>query len=189
MKYSLGIDFGGGAGKGTLLDETGRIVSTVTSEYPTYYPNPGWAEQDPADWYNALKKITSEILSKSGVKKEGISVLCVDAATHIAVLCDASYKPLRKAIYWTDTRSVKEAEKLRMESGALIKEQTLHEPGTVWTLCQLLWVKNNEPEIWEKTKKLFFAKYCGFGNERETHTREEERRCQLSRFKPSCPRP
>jgi xylulokinase len=158
MKYFLGVDFGGGASKATLLDEKGGIVCTAMSEYPTDYPHPGWAEQDPRCWYDALKENVRTVLGKSGVKNGDIAALCVDAATHIAVLCDAENRPLRKAIYWTDTRSISEAEKLRGEAGALIREQTLHEPGTVWTLPQMLWVKNREPEIWEKTQRIFFAK-------------------------------
>ena len=158
MKYVLGVDFGGGAGKATLLDENGGVICTAISEYPSLYPRPGWVEQNPYDWYTALKENVKTVLSKSGISPGNIAALCLDAATHIAVLCDEAGTPLRNAVYWTDTRSVKEAEALRAGAGALIKEQTCHEAGTVWTLPQLLWIKNNEGEVWKRTKKIFFAK-------------------------------
>ena len=54
MKYLLGVDFGGSSSKATLLGEDGRVVATASREYPTYYPQNGWAEQDPDDSYTAL---------------------------------------------------------------------------------------------------------------------------------------
>ena len=56
MKYVLGIDFGGGASKATLLSETGKIVAESTLEYPTLYPKSGWTEQNPSDWFDAACK-------------------------------------------------------------------------------------------------------------------------------------
>ena len=72
MKYLLGIDFGGGASKATLLKENGEIAATHTTEYPTYYPNPGWSEQNPEDWVDATCKNIKGVLNKSGVLPEAI---------------------------------------------------------------------------------------------------------------------
>jgi xylulokinase len=158
MKYVLGMDFGGGASKLTLLDEKGKVAGTSLSEYPTYYPYPGWVEQAPEDWYKALRENVRTLLRSSGINSADICALCPDGATHIAVLCGGDGRPLRNVIYWTDTRSIKEAEILNKQAGRLIRRQTCHEAGTVWTLPQLLWVRDNEPAIWEKTKKIIFAK-------------------------------
>ena len=69
MKYLLGIDFGGGASKATLLGEDGVIAASHSVEYPTYYPQNGYAEQNPQDWYAAVKENIAQLLEKSGVDK------------------------------------------------------------------------------------------------------------------------
>jgi xylulokinase len=158
MKYVLGIDFGGGASKATLLSEKGDIVATNTVEYPTTYPAPRYVEQDPMDWYRATKANIAAVIQKSGICASDISVVALDAATHTAVLMDKDFNVLRPAIYWTDTRSIDEVTYLKGAYGNLIKEQTLHTVDTIWTLPQLLWVKNHEPEIWARVNKIVFAK-------------------------------
>lgn len=158
MKYLLGIDFGGGASKATLLREDGVIAASNSVEYPTYYPHSGYAEQDPDDWYNAIKENIAEIFLKSGIDKEDIAALCLDAATHTAVLTDEDGAVLRPAIYWTDSRSTKECAYIRNNFGEIILKKSLHNVDTIWTLPQLMWVKNNEREIWNNIGKIFFPK-------------------------------
>ncbi|MDK2919321.1 MAG: xylulokinase [Candidatus Petromonas sp.] len=158
MKYLLGVDFGGGASKATLIDVNGSIVATSIVEYPTSYPKQGYAEQDPMDWYKAIKANIATILNKSGISASDIMALCLDAATHTAVLLDDSFNVLRPAIYWTDSRSIKECETLIEKYDDLIIRTTLHRADTIWTLPQLMWVRDNEPEIWNKTKRILFAK-------------------------------
>lgn len=158
MKYLLGIDFGGGASKATLLCENGKIVASNSVEYPTYYPHPGYAEQNPVDWYVAVKENIARILEKSGIDKEDISALCLDAATHTAVLTDKNGKILRPAIYWTDSRSTKECAYIRDNYAEAVLNKTLHSVDTIWTLPQLMWVKNNESEVWKNIGKIFFPK-------------------------------
>lgn len=156
MKYLLGIDFGGGASKATLLSESGEVRAESMVEYPTSYPQSGWAEQNPADWYRAVCQNVRTVLAESGVRPQEIMALALDAATHTAVLADENFNVLRPAIYWTDSRSVEQVKLLK--ENPLVAEQTLHIPDTIWTLPQLMWVRDNEPEIWSKTKKIMFAK-------------------------------
>lgn len=111
MKYLLGIDFGGGASKATLIDTNGKIIAESTAEYPTYYPQ-GGCEQRPEDWQNALVENISVLKTKSGIDTADILCVAIDSATHTAVLCDENKQPLRAAIHWTDSRSVKEATEL-----------------------------------------------------------------------------
>ena len=158
MKYVLGIDFGGGASKATLLSERGEVVATHTVEYPTHYPQNGWSEQDPTDWYAATKENIVSVLQKSGVSANDILALSLDAATHTAVLMDESFNVLHPAIYWTDIRSIEEVAYLKENYAELINEQAYHTADTIWTLPQLMWVKNNRPDVWQKTKKILFAK-------------------------------
>ena len=158
MKYLLGIDFGGGASKATLLCENGEIAATNTTEYPTNYPKPGYAEQDPNEWVNATVANIKAVLDKSGISQKDIACVSLDAATHTAVIMDENFDVIRPAIYWTDTRSTKEVAYLKETVGDIIEKQVLHKADTIWSLPELLWIKNNEPENWTRVKKILFAK-------------------------------
>lgn len=158
MKYLLGIDFGGGASKATLLCENGEICAENTTEYPTDYPKPGYAEQNPLDWVNATCKNIRGVLDKSGVSPADICCVSLDAATHTAVIMDGDFNVIRPAIYWTDTRSTEETLFLKEHFADIIEKQVLHKPDTIWTLPELLWIKNNEPENWSRVRKILFAK-------------------------------
>ena len=158
MKYLLGIDFGGGSSKATLLDTNGVIVAENTVEYPTLYPAPLACEQSPEDWIAALCENTRALLEKSGAHAADILCVAVDSATHTSLLADADKKPLRNAVHWTDSRSRAEAEALRARMGDEIFEKTFHRPDTIWTLPQLCWLSENEPENVKKTRHIFFEK-------------------------------
>ena len=158
MKYLLGIDFGGGASKATLLDTQGHIVAENTVEYPTLYPQNGACEQDPADWIHALTSNTHTLLKNSGIDSRDISAVAIDSATHTSLVCDRDFRPLRNAIHWTDSRSKKQADRLLQTYGQTIFEKTFHKPDTIWTLPQLLWLKENEPELFQKIRYIFFEK-------------------------------
>ena len=158
MKYLLGIDFGGGASKATLLREDGEICATATTEYATYYPAPGYCEQNPADWVDATCTNINNLLEMSGVDAGDIVAIALDAATHTAVVMDDEFNIIRPSIYWTDIRSTAEVAYLRENYGDIIEKQVLHRADTIWTLPELLWIKNNEPDNWAKVKKILFAK-------------------------------
>lgn len=158
MKYLLGIDFGGGASKATLLDTQGNIVAENTVEYPTLYPQNGACEQDPADWIRALCENTRALLEKSSIDSRDILAVAIDSATHTSLLCDEHYQPLRNAMHWTDSRSRLQADALRQQYGQALFEKTFHKPDTIWTLPQLIWLKENEPEVFQKARYIFFEK-------------------------------
>ncbi len=158
MKYLLGVDFGGGSSKATLLSTEGKVVATAGFEYPTNYPQSGYAEQDPHDWYNATAENIKQVLAKSGINASDIIMISLDAATHTAVLLDKENKVICSSIYWTDSRSIKECEYLKQNFGEEIFRRALHMPDTIWTLPQLMWIKNNRPEDFDKTKTILFAK-------------------------------
>lgn len=156
MKYLLGIDFGGGASKATLLDETGAIVAEHTAEYATLHPTLGACEQEPADWIDALRSCCRSILMR--VRAQDICGVAVDSATHTFVVCDESVTPLRPAIHWTDTRSRAQASQLLDAHGDMIFQKAYHKPDTIWTLPQLIWLRENEPQVFDKIRYVFFEK-------------------------------
>ena len=142
MKYLLGIDFGGGASKATLLSEEGKIVAENTVEYPTYYDESGAAEQSPADWLDALTQNTHAVLR--GIDPADVAAVAIDSATHTSLVTDGEMRPLRRAMHWTDSRSRAESKQLLAEYGDEIFEKTYHKPDTIWTLPQLLWLKKRK---------------------------------------------
>lgn len=158
MKYLLGIDFGGSSSKATLLDTDGRIVCENTVEYKTYYPENGACEQSPSDWISALCENVSTLIKQSGIVASDILGVAIDSATHTFLVADENFTPLRNAIHWTDSRSASESRFLYEKYGDEIFKKTYHKPDTIWTLPQILWLKNNEPTVFEKTKYIFFEK-------------------------------
>ncbi len=158
MKYLLGIDFGGGASKATLIDTNGNIIAENTVEYPTLHPVMGACEQDPADWINALIENCKALQEKSGIDMKNIECVAIDSATHSSLVCDSDFRPIRNAMHWTDTRSRKQADRLFAEYGDEIFKKTYHKPDTIWTLPQLLWLKESEPTNFEKIRYVFFEK-------------------------------
>ena len=120
MKYLLGVDFGGGSSKATLLGENGQVIATSTKEYPTFYPHVGWAEQNPDDSYDALVFNIRSILENSRIPPEDIVAIALDGATHTSVLLDKQDRLIRPAIYWTDRRSVKQSDYLVQQHNDLL---------------------------------------------------------------------
>lgn len=158
MNYLLGIDFGGGASKATLLRTDGGIAAESTVEYPTLHPQAGWCEQRPAHWIQALQENIQAILDKSSIASGDILAIAIDSATHTAVLCDDDGRPLRDAIHWTDSRSRAQADQLRQGWAEQIYAQAYHKPDPIWTLPQLMWLRQEEPECFAKIRRLFFEK-------------------------------
>ena len=164
MKYLLGIDFGGGSSKATLINTDGCIAAEHTVEYPTYYPEIGRCEQSPDDWNRALEENLKALFRNSGVLPTDILALAVDSATHTWVMCDEAFQPIRPAIHWTDSRCREQVEQLKQTHQEEILALSLHKPDTMWTLPQILWVQAHEPENFAKLRYIFFEKdyirYC-----------------------------
>lgn len=157
-KLTLGVDFGGSSSKATLLREDGRVIAHSTREYPSYHPFPGWYEQDADELYEALLFNIRAILRDSGADPADICAVALDAATHMAVLCDENDRPVRKFIHWSDSRSTDQAARLRRQNGALLEAHAFNAVSSAWTIAQLQWLRDNEPEILEKTRRIYFAK-------------------------------
>lgn len=156
--YLLGYDIGSSSVKASLLDaNTGKLIST--SFYPKQEaminaPKAGWAEQNPEDWWDYLKKATSEILLEPAVNPLYIKGIGISYQMHGLVLVDKNQKVLRPSIIWCDSRAAAYGEKAFNEIG---KEKCLasllNSPGN-FTASKLKWVKENEPEVYKKIHKI-----------------------------------
>ena len=156
-KLLLGIDYGTGGCKVTVLDETGAFVGEASTEYVTYHDHPGWSEQEPGDWWSSLKASLDKLRAK-GVDLLQVAACSLDGSTHNAVLLDADYKPVRRTIMWTDQRATAECEALRAGWSEKIFSTCYQMPAPTWTLPQMMWLKANEPEALEKTAHVLFVK-------------------------------
>lgn len=156
--YLLGYDIGSSSVKAALVDaSTGTCVASdffPKSEAPIKALCSGWAEQNPESWWNYLSEATASVLSASGVDSSDIKAIGISYQMHGLVLLDKERKVLRDAIIWCDSRGVPFGEKAFEDLGSeRTLSRLLNSPGN-FTAAKLQWVKQNEPEIFEKTDKI-----------------------------------
>ncbi len=149
----LGIDFGTGGCKVTAIDPSGAVVESASGEYPTSHPRPAWAEQNPADWYRVMCRVLKKLKHRRRV-----AAVALDSYTHGAVLLSRKMEVIRPTIIWTDQRSAKECQLLKKEHFDLIFKTAYQAPTPTWTLPQLLWLRNNEPQALKRTRHILFVK-------------------------------
>ena len=159
MKYVIGIDLGTSATKTVLFDVNGKIIAAASREYELLQPHNGWAEQNPSDWYDAAIGTLKKVVSESGVDASDIVSLGISGQMHGLVMLDENCEVLRPSILWCDQRTGKECDELTEKLGrdTLIKI-TANPALTGFTASKILWVKNNEPEIFEKCRHILLPK-------------------------------
>ncbi|MGN0632954.1 MAG: xylulokinase [Oscillospiraceae bacterium] len=159
MAYVIGVDCGTSGTKTVLFDETGKVIASKTIEYPMYQPKNGYAEQEPADWANAMLETIKAVMAKSGVSKEDVVGVGISGQMHGLVMLDKDGKVLRRSIIWCDQRTEAEVEQMNNILGReKLIEITANPALTGWTAAKILWVKNNEPEIYEKCRHILLPK-------------------------------
>ncbi len=156
--YVLGIDLGTGSCKACIVDSSGRHWGQVPSAYETHFPHAGWAEQNPTDWLPAVKRSVRAVLSSVGVQPHQFIGLCLTSAAHIGVLTDGRGEPVRRAILWSDQRSVEQVLRIPKDIEEYIFVRTCNGASTTWTLPHMLWVRDREPRAWERARRLWLSK-------------------------------
>ena len=154
----LGIDIGTSGCKVTVIDRRGDVVDTAFGEYRNLHPHPGWSEQEPDDWYRVASALLREVLARGKCRPQQIAALSLDGSTHNAVLADRDFRPLRPAIMWTDQRSAPQAAKLEAEAGPEIFRIGYQKPTPTWTLPQLVWISEHDPQALRRTSHILFTK-------------------------------
>ncbi|HEX9061874.1 MAG TPA: xylulokinase, partial [Clostridia bacterium] len=159
MSFLLGIDIGTSGTKTVLFDESGNTIASALAEYPLYQPAIGWAEQDPEDWWAATCSTIKQVISKGNIDASLIKGVGLSGQMHGAVLLDKNHKVLRKSIIWCDQRSSAECNQITETIGKKrLIEITANPALTGFTASKILWVRNNEPEIYEKVYKILLPK-------------------------------
>jgi xylulokinase len=157
MKGYIGVDLGTSAVKLILMNEEGIILNVVSKEYPISFPKPGWSEQNPYDWYDkSIEGIKELVEACPDIEVDGISF---GGQMHGLVVLDKDDKVIRPAILWNDGRTSKECEYLNNEIGRdVLTEETGNIAFAGFTAPKLLWMKANEPELFDKIEKIMLPK-------------------------------
>ena len=155
--YYIGVDLGTSAVKLLLMDEAGRILNVVSKEYPLYFPNPGWSEQKPEDWYDKSIEGIKELIK--GFDADKVAGISFGGQMHGLVILDENDKVIRPAILWNDGRTIQENDYLNNVVGKdKLSAYTANISFTGFTAPKILWVKNNEPENFAKIRKIMLPK-------------------------------
>lgn len=158
LSYVLGLDLGTGSLKGVLINNKGEIVHIETSEYELHNPRSGYNEQIPEDWIQACKNIFAQFSKNINDFNEQLEGISFSGQMHSLVLTDNEGKSLRPAILWNDTRNTSQCRYIMDDFGKELFKITKNIALEGFTLPKILWVKENEPEIWNRVKKIFLPK-------------------------------
>lgn len=153
----IGVDLGTSAVKLLLMNEDGKIENIVSREYPLYFPNPGWSEQNPQDWFDQSMEGIKELLA--GYPKEEVAGISFGGQMHGLVVLDEQDQVIRPAILWNDGRTGKETEYLNQVIGKeRLSEYTANIAFAGFTAPKILWMKEHEPENFGKIRKIMLPK-------------------------------
>ncbi len=159
MAYLMGIDLGTSSLKTVIIDETGSVIASKSADYQFDSPHPGFAEQDPDVWWRACIQTVSAAMAAGGVSPDSISAVSFSGQMHGLVTLDETLRPVRPAILHCDARSDRQVEQLRKSFGEeSIRNLMMNPIYTGFLLPSLLWVRENEPELFEKIHRVCLPK-------------------------------
>ncbi|MBE5984786.1 MAG: xylulokinase [Paenibacillaceae bacterium] len=153
--YLLGIDVGTSACKIAVFDRNGTVLETATGEYEVYYPQTGWAEQDPDEWWRVICSTMKYIFSKSQIKPEEIAGIGIDGQSWSAIAVDKEGSVLTNTPIWMDTR----ADDICRELSEKVGEQRIFEVAgnslqPSYSTAKIIWYQRNMPQVYENIDKV-----------------------------------
>ncbi len=158
-QFIIAHDFGTTGNKATLYNSQGNLINSTFSGYKTLYPEINWAEQNPHDWWQAVCSSTKKILSESSINRDDIAVISFSGQMMGCLPLDKKGTPLRNSIIWADQRSLKQASHLEEKLGKeKVYSITGHRISPTYSGAKIMWVKDNQPDIYKNTYKFVHAK-------------------------------
>lgn len=169
-KYIVSHDMGTSSDKAVLVTIHGDIVGSVRKEYPIYHPQPGYAEQDPMDWWQAVCETTKKVLKSSRVKPQDVVGITFSSQTQGLIPVDKKGSPLRRAMCWLDGRSADIMREKLWTQPRVMGYNVFHiirfltitggSPGHTGKdqIGKILWLREHEPHIFQKTYKFIDVK-------------------------------
>ena len=160
----LAHDLGTTGNKACLFDPEGHLLASAFAGYGTEYLRPGWAEQDPDDWWDAVRVSTQRLVRESGYKATDIAVITFSGQMMGCLPVDAQGRPLRAAIIWADQRAQAEASHIGERVGRdRVYAVTGHRAASNYVAPKILWLRTHQPELFARTRKVLQAKdYMAF---------------------------
>lgn len=159
MEYIAGIDLGTSSVKILIADRTGKQIALAQKEYEIMIPNVGWAEQSPQLWWDCTVDVIQQAIQASGIRPSQIKSIGFSGQMHGLVALDERQEPVRPAIIWMDGRTQPQLDMIQKTAGFdFVAKETLNHPSTGFLLSSLLWVKQNEPQKYEKIKWVMLPK-------------------------------
>ena len=153
--YYIGIDLGTSAVKLLLMEEDGTVCGIVSREYPLSFPHPGWSEQNPEEWWDAVCRATKETIQKADITADEIAGIGIDGQSWSAIPIDRDGNVLANTPIWMDTRAQSICDRLNQEIGAdeifKISGNSL-QPS--YSTAKIIWYKENLPEVYAKIYKI-----------------------------------
>lgn len=155
--YYIGVDLGTSAVKLLLMEGNGKICNIVSNEYPLSFPQPGWSEQKPEDWWDAVVDGIKKLVD--GYDASQVAGISFGGQMHGLVILDENDQVIRPAILWNDGRTTKQVDYLNNKIGKdKLSNYTANIAFAGFTAPKILWVKENEPENFAKIKKIMLPK-------------------------------
>jgi xylulokinase len=159
MPYLLGIDIGTSGTKTLLVDTEGRKIASATLEYPLSTPHPLWAEQAPADWWQATVEGIRRVLAAAQIDAGEIAGIGLSGQMHGSVFLDAEHQVIRPAILWCDQRTAEQCEWITARAGRdTVVAETLNPVLTGFTAPKIVWLQQKEPQAWARVAKILLPK-------------------------------
>ena len=157
--YILAHDLGTSGNKAVLYALDGTLVESAVRDYPTYYPFSGAVEQEAGDWWEAVCGCTKHLLESAGVSASDIACVSFSAQMMGCLLVDKAGAPLRRALIWADTRGSSQEKRMLESAGPENGYRiTGHRLSASYSAAKLLWVRDNEPELYKKAAKMLHVK-------------------------------
>ncbi|MBR6585041.1 MAG: hypothetical protein IKK69_05050, partial [Firmicutes bacterium] len=155
-KYILAHDMGTSSDKAVLVDYKGKIVATSVEAYPTFYPYPAWAEQNPEDYWKAVAANCRNIIAKTGIQPEQISGIVFSTQAQGIIPVDKEGNVLYNNITWVDGRAEKQAQSIMKKLGGKKLFTLIAGTPIMGKDCipKIVWLKEEKPEIYAKTYRI-----------------------------------
>ena len=158
-EYLLGIDVGTTGAKAVLVDPSGRVVASATEEYPLHTPRPGWAEQDPHDWWRGTVGAIRRVLADSGARPEEVRGLGLSGQQHGSVFLDKDHQVLREALLWCDQRTAAQCAWIHDHVGFdTVVSETLNPVLTGFQAPKIVWLRDHEPALYARLRMILLPK-------------------------------
>lgn len=165
-QYFIGVDGGTEGLRAGVFDVQGNPLAFASTAYPTQFPKPSWAEQDPNDWWKALGESVRKAVAEAKVSPQSIAAICLDTTCCSVVALDSKGNPVRPALIWMDVRSAEQARRIAACGDEALRVNGYGPVSAEWMAPKSLWLKENEPGLFQAA--IYVCEYQDYLNHKLT---------------------